>query len=96
MLVRGEELHQFYLIYSDMENKNTYLTVDYILKGLAWYFPCEFSLKKVCNAPLYKKPRNLKMRCYAARSIDLNDYLVSFTGEIMADKIGVTEINEII
>ena len=36
------------------------------------------------------------MRCYAARLIDLNDYLVSFPGEIMADKIGVTEINEII
>ena len=33
---------------------------------------------------------------YAARLIDLNDYLASFTVNTMAYKIGVTEINEIL
>ena len=42
-----------------------------------------------------KKPRSLKVRHYAAPLIDLHEYLTSFPGATMADKIGVTEINEI-
>ena len=33
-LVRGEALHQFDLLYSDVENMDTSLTVDCLLNGL--------------------------------------------------------------
>ena len=42
-----------------------------------------------------KNPRRLKSRRYAARLIDFNEYLASFPGGTMADKIVVTELNEI-
>ena len=38
MLVHGELLRQFDLMYADVENTDTSLDVDYLLKGLAWYF----------------------------------------------------------
>ena len=37
MLVRGEALHQFDLLYADVENTET-LYVDYSIKCLALYF----------------------------------------------------------
>ena len=37
-LVRGEALCQFDLLSADMEDTNTSLTVDCLLKGLGWYF----------------------------------------------------------
>ena len=37
-LVCGGALCQFDLLYADVENTDTFLTVDYIPKGLAWYF----------------------------------------------------------
>ena len=43
-----------------------------------------------------KKPRRLKVRHYAARLIDLNEYLDSFPGAAMNNKIGFTELNEIL
>ena len=43
-----------------------------------------------------KKKRRLKVRCYAARLIDLCGYLDSFSVETMGDKIGVNKLNEII
>ena len=43
---------------------------------------------------MYKKPRILKVRPYAARLIDLNKSLSSFLGATMDGKIGVTELNE--
>ena len=43
-----------------------------------------------------KKTHSLKVRHYAARLIDLDEYLVSFPGTTIYDKIGVTELNEII
>ena len=42
------------------------------------------------------KHHSLKVRRYPYRLIDLNDYLASFPGETMDDKVGVTEINEIL
>ena len=44
---------------------------------------------------MYEKPRGLKVRRYAACLIDFNEYLVSFPGATMADKMGVNEINKI-
>ena len=37
-LFHGEVLHQFDLISADVENMDTSLNVDYLLKFLAWYF----------------------------------------------------------
>ena len=38
-VVRGEAVLQFEFLSADVENTDTSLTVDYLLKGLAWYFP---------------------------------------------------------
>ena len=43
-----------------------------------------------------KKPRALTVRRYAARLINLNEYLASFPGDNLNDKIGVTELNDIL
>ena len=43
-----------------------------------------------------KKTRSLKLRCYATRLIDLNEYLASFLGATLADKMYVTELNVIL
>ena len=43
-----------------------------------------------------RKTHGLKVRCYAAHLIDLNEYLTSFPGVTLDDKIDVTEFNEII
>ena len=77
---------------------DTSLSVDYILKGLAWYFPPVNLISKQERTMhrCMKKPCILKVRRYAVRLIDLNEYLTSFPGAIMADKICVTEINEIL
>ena len=37
-LVRGKALSHFDLLSVDVENTDTSLTVDYLLKVLAWYF----------------------------------------------------------
>ena len=43
-----------------------------------------------------KKPSSLKVIRYATHLVDLNDYLDSFPGATMYDKIGVTELNVIL
>ena len=43
-----------------------------------------------------KKLCSLKVRRYAEHLIDMNEYLASFPGAPLADKIDVTEFNEII
>ena len=43
-----------------------------------------------------KKPRRLTVRRYAARLIDINEYLASFLRETLNDKIGITELNGIL
>ena len=42
------------------------------------------------------KNRGLKVRLYAARLIDPNEYLSSLPGETLADKIDKSELKEII
>ena len=39
VIVCGEALRQVYLLSDDVENADTSLTVDDLLKGLAWHFP---------------------------------------------------------
>ena len=94
MLIHGEALYHFNLLYTDVENTDT-LSVDYYIKGLESYFPLliRFFLKRAIRCYI-KKTVQSKLRRYGARLIDLNEYLDSFSGATIADKIGVTEFNE--
>ena len=76
-----------------MENTDTPLDVDYLLKGLAWYFfPVNsFSKQNQAMRRCMKIPRILEVRLS-----DLNQCLASFTGATMADKFGVNELNGIL
>ena len=73
-LVRGKPLRKFDLFSYDVENAYISLTVDYLLKGLAWYFfPVNLLTKqKRAMYRCMKKTRSLKVRRYSARLIDLN------------------------
>ena len=67
-LVRLEALRQFDLMSADVKNTDTFLTVDYPLKGLAWYFfPVKYISKQnhAMRRCILKKYR-LKVRRYAA------------------------------
>ena len=76
----------------------TSLNVDDILKGLVWYFfPVNSLSKQKCAMRrCTKNPHSLKVRSYSALTIDLNDYLSSFTVATMTYKIGVTKLNNIL
>ena len=50
----------------------------------------------MCHVPWNGKTRDLTVRRYLARLIDINEYLTSFMGDTLTDKIGVTEVNEIL
>ena len=71
--------------------------MDYYIKGLTLYFPLwiRFQNKSVRYDAEWKM-RRLKVRCYAARLIHLNEYLASFLGGTLADKIDVTELNAVV
>ena len=43
-----------------------------------------------------KKLRSLTIRCYTENSIDLNEYLASSPGANLTNKIGVSELDEIL
>ena len=43
-----------------------------------------------------RKPCKLKERCYTSRMIDINEYLAELPGAKTSDKIGKTDINEMI
>ena len=43
-----------------------------------------------------RKPQRLKVRRYAALLIDINEYLASFPRLKLTDKIGMTDLNEIL
>ena len=96
-IVRGEELRQFDSFSANVEGTET-LNVDYIIRVLAQYFPHLNLLSKQKRSMRcgMKIPRSLTVRRYAARLIDLNEYLASFPGATLTDKIGITELNEIL
>ena len=96
-LVRGEALRQFDSLSAVVESTET-LNVDYIIMGLSQYFPPVNSLSKQKRAMRrgMKKPSALTIRRYAASLIDLNEYLESFPGANLTDKISITRLNEIL
>ena len=70
--------------------------MDSYIKGLALYSPLWIRLKKARDALQNEKMRSLKVRCYAARLIDLLEYLAYFPGATLSDKMDVTKLKEII
>ena len=47
------------------------------------------------HVPCNEKPRAITGRLYVARLIDINDYLTSFPGATLNDKIDVTKLEKI-
>ena len=75
------------------------LNLDYTIRGSSQYptLPCKFTVKaEARNAPWNKQPHSLTVRRYAALLIDLNEYLESFPGATLTDKIGLNKLNEIL
>ena len=89
-------MRQFDLFFTDVANTKP-LNVDYYIKYLELYPPPVNFLSKQKRAMRrgMKTPCSLKARHYAARLIDLNEYLDSFPGATLADKIGVTELDDL-
>ena len=81
----------------DVEGTET-LNVDYSIRGLSQYFFPINSLSEQKRAMRrgMKKTRCLATGPYAARLIDINEYFISFPGATLSDKIGITELNEIL
>ena len=68
----------------------------YYIKGLALFSPVNF-LSKQERAIIHggKKSRSQKLRRNLARFVDLNKCFASFPGGDLADKIDVTELDDI-
>ena len=96
-LVHREALSQFEPLSSDVEGTET-LNIDYIIRCLAQYLPAVnlLSKQKCALRRGKKKPHPLTVRRCAAHLIDIYEYLASFPGATLTDKIGVTELNEIL
>ena len=94
-LVRGEELCQFDSLYADVEGTKL-LTVEAIILGLGVYSSTVNMLLKQKRAMRcrMRKPCRLKVGRYAECLIDFNEYLASFPGEKLNDKIVLMELNE--
>ena len=90
-------MHHFGLLYADVKITNP-LTVEAIILGLgAYFFPVNL-LPKQNHAMRrgMRKMRGLKVRRYAARLIDLNEYLYLLPGAQLTESISVREINGIL
>ena len=81
-IVRGKALHQLNILYVEvgfMTLENLNLTI----MGLRTYFTSVNFLSKqkcaMCRG--MRKPCKLKVKCYAARLIYINEYLETFSGE---------------
>ena len=96
-LADREAICQFGSLLAEVESTNPLTTEDIILGLGAYFFPVNsLSKQKRVMRRGVRKPRVLKLRCYAARLIYLDDYLDSFTGGNLTEKIGLTELNEVL
>ena len=96
-LVHGYELRQFDALSAELEISIPE-TLFYIILGLGTYFSPLNALtnKKRAMRRGMRKPRGLKVIFYAARLIELNEYLYVFLGEKIGNKFFVTELDEIL
>ena len=67
-----------------------------IILGLGKYFLPVNVLPKQKHAMLHgmSKPRGLKVGCYAACLVEINEYLAIFHWAKISDRICVTELND--
>ena len=91
MLLCGEVLGQLYTLSVEVGNTNISHVNRIILGSVTYFFLLMFCQNK--NRAMVhgmKKPRGLKVRCYAACNIDINKYLYSFPGSKSSEKNGDT------
>ena len=88
MLVRGELLHKFDMLSAEVRSAIPEKSTSIII-GLGTYFPPVNALpnKNRTMRRGMRKPRSFKVRCYAARLVDLNEYLHVLPGENISEKI---------
>ena len=68
-LVNGEALRRFDLLSDDIENTDTSLSVDYLIKALALYFPPVNSLSKIKCAMCCCTKKNPQFKSEAPCSV---------------------------
>ena len=97
MLLCGEALRQFDAFCSQVGSTDI-SHLNLVIFGLGMhYFPVHFfSQKRRVIRRGMRNPNGLKVRCFTARLIGLNEYIAAFPGENSSDKIGETDLNEIL
>ena len=97
MILHGKVLVQFDNLCSQIGSTNT-AHLNWVNLGLGpYFFPVDvYSKQKPMMCSGIRKPCKLKLRWYAARLIDINEYLATFTGSKASANIGDTEFNEIL
>ena len=96
-LLRGEALHEFETLSAHIDHTTNKILNKIIFGQGTYFFPISALSKK--NHALrhgMRNPIKLKIRRYAAHLIELNEYLNIFPGSNMNNKIGGTELNEIL
>ena len=84
----GEALQQLDTLCANMGSTST-THLNHIILVLGMYFPpCnELSKQKCAMCHGMRKPRELKVRCYAACMINLNEYFSVFLGAKANEKL---------
>ena len=95
-LLRGETLHQFDTLCYQV-GITTIAYLNRVIMGLGMYFFCQCVVQnnRVMRCRM-RKPHDLKFRRYAARLIDLDEDLSSFTESKVSDNVVETDLGEIL
>ena len=97
MLICGKYVHEFETICVQIGNTTT-MYLSNIILGLGTYFFSFNTLynKKRAMRHIMRNPRELKVRNYALRMVELIEYLAIFSDAQESEEIRETELNEII
>ena len=98
MLLRGKALYQFDTQCAQVGSTTiSYLNRFILGLGMYFFFPVNNLSKQECAMRQgVSKPRELKVRRYAAHLIDINDYLATFPEAKESNNIVEKELNEIL
>ena len=94
MILYGKVLRQLDTLSVEMGSKTmTHLSCNVF--GLGNYFinTIVLSKQKCVMHRRIRKPCTLKLRCYADRMVELNEYLTAFTGSKTSEKISETKLS---
>ena len=94
MLICGKYVHEFETICVQIGNTTT-MYLSHIILGLGTYFFSFNTLynKKRAMRHITRNPRELKVRNYALRMVELIEYLAIFSDAQEREKIRETELN---